>query len=49
MLGDESGVVREEGWVERVFDASDVEATVFCKGVIAVEEQRKDRQGGQGE
>jgi len=44
MRGDESGVVRKERGVQQVFDAGDVEAAVFSKGVVAVHQQRGQRE-----
>jgi len=42
VLGDEGCVVGEEGGVEGVLNAGDVEAAVFGEGMVAVEEQRED-------
>jgi hypothetical protein len=43
MLGDEDGVVGEEGGVEGILDAGYVEAAVFGEWVIALDEQRNER------
>jgi len=47
MLGDEGGIVREERRVEFPEDAGDIEAAIFGKGVIAVDEQDEEREHGE--
>ena len=44
VFADEVCVMRKEGGVERVLDASDVETAVFGEGVVAV-----DAEGAEGE
>jgi hypothetical protein len=42
VLGDEGGVVGEEGGVKFDLDSGEVEAAVFCQGVVAMDEEREE-------
>ena len=47
MFSDERGVVREESGIELPEDAGDIEATVFSKGMVAVDEEHKKSERGE--
>ncbi len=46
VFADEGGVVREEGGVEGELNAGDVETAVLCEGMVAVDEESDEGQGG---